>query len=87
MFRWARTRRTRNCGPWPHDRASTLGRQNLNPATPDQVCAGDSLTSATVTTARVRGSPTVGVHDNAQARLNANGVVTVSFDHAVAHCG
>jgi hypothetical protein len=30
---------------------------------------------------------TVGVHDNAQATMNANGVITVSFDHALISCG
>jgi hypothetical protein len=30
---------------------------------------------------------TVGVHDNTQATLNANGVVTVSFDHMLFTCG
>jgi hypothetical protein len=30
---------------------------------------------------------TVGVHDNTQATLNANGVVTVSFDHMFFVCG
>jgi hypothetical protein len=28
----------------------------------------------------------VGVHDNAQATINANGVVTVSFDHSTITC-
>jgi hypothetical protein len=30
---------------------------------------------------------TVGVHDNAQATMNANGVITVTFDHASISCG
>ena len=30
---------------------------------------------------------TVGVHDNGQAAMNANGVITVSFDHALISCG
>jgi hypothetical protein len=29
---------------------------------------------------------TVGVHDNAQAAMNANGVITVSFDHSTITC-
>jgi hypothetical protein len=29
----------------------------------------------------------VGVHDNAQAASNANGVITVSFDHMFVVCG